>query len=155
VPIFQAFTSEVYGDPQVHPQTEEHWRNVNPIGPKAYSDEGQRAAETLFFDYSRQNNVPVRVARIFKTCGPRLTAGDGRVVSNFIVQALGGEDITILGDRGQTRSLYYVTDLIEGFVRMIASLKNLVGPINLGNPREFTILELVKLVIEKLTQNPN
>jgi UDP-glucuronate decarboxylase len=149
VPIFQASTSEVYGDPQVHPQTEEYWGNVNPIGPRACYDEGKRAAETLFFDYNRQNNVPIRVARIFNTYGPRLAAGDGRVVSNFIVQALRGEDITIFGDGAQTRSFCYVTDLIEGFVRMMASSENLVGPINLGNPREFTILELAKLVIEK------
>lgn len=149
VPIFQASTSEVYGDPQVHPQTEEYWGNVNPIGPRACYDEGKRAAETLFFDYNRQNNVPIRVARIFNTYGPRLAEGDGRVVSNFIVQALRGEDITIFGDGAQTRSFCYVTDLIEGFVRMMASSENLVGPINLGNPREFTILELAKLVIEK------
>jgi UDP-glucuronate decarboxylase len=149
VPIFQASTSEVYGDPQVHPQTEEYWGNVNPIGPRACYDEGKRAAETLFFDYNRQNNVPIRVARIFNTYGPRLAAGDGRVVSNFIVQALRGEDITIFGDGAQTRSFCYVSDLIEGFVRMMASSENLVGPINLGNPREFTILELAKLVIEK------
>ena len=149
VPIFQASTSEVYGDPQVHPQTEEYWGNVNPIGPRACYDEGKRAAETLFFDYNRQNNVPIRVARIFNTYGPRLAAGDGRVVSNFIVQALRGEDITIFGDGAQTRSFCYVTDLIEGFVRMMASSENLVGPINLGNPREFTILQLAKLVIEK------
>jgi len=149
VPIFQASTSEVYGDPQVHPQTEEYWGNVNPIGPRACYDEGRRAAETLFFDYNRQNNVPIRVARIFNTYGPRLAAGDGRVVSNFIVQALRGEDITIFGDGAQTRSFCYVTDLIEGFVKMMASSENLVGPINLGNPREFTILELAKLIIEK------
>jgi UDP-glucuronate decarboxylase len=149
VPIFQASTSEVYGDPQVHPQTEEYWGNVNPIGPRACYDEGKRAAETLFFDYNRQNNVPIRVARIFNTYGPRLAAGDGRVVSNFIVQALRGEDITIFGDGAQTRSFCYVSDLIEGFVRMMASSENLVGPINLGNPREFTILQLAKLVIEK------
>lgn len=149
VPIFQASTSEVYGDPQVHPQTEEYWGNVNPIGPRACYDEGKRAAESLFFDYNRQNNVPIRVARIFNTYGPRLAEGDGRVVSNFIVQALRGEDITIFGDGAQTRSFCYVTDLIEGFVRMMASSENLVGPINLGNPREFTILELAKLVIEK------
>jgi UDP-glucuronate decarboxylase len=149
VPIFQASTSEVYGDPQVHPQTEEYWGNVNPIGPRACYDEGKRAAETLFFDYNRQNNVPIRVARIFNTYGPRLAAGDGRVVSNFIVQALRGEDITIFGDGAQTRSFCYVTDLIEGFVKMMASSENLVGPINLGNPREFTILELAKLIIEK------
>jgi UDP-glucuronate decarboxylase len=150
VPIFQASTSEVYGDPQVHPQTEEYWGNVNPIGPRACYDEGKRAAETLFFDYNRQNGVPIRVARIFNTYGPRLAAGDGRVVSNFIVQALKGEDITIFGDGSQTRSFCYVSDLIDGFMAMMSSEESLVGPINLGNPNEFTILELADLVLNKI-----
>lgn len=150
VPIFQASTSEVYGDPQIHPQTEEYWGNVNPIGPRACYDEGKRAAETLFFDYNRQNGVPIRVARIFNTYGPRLAAGDGRVVSNFIVQALKGEDITIFGDGSQTRSFCYVSDLIDGFMAMMSSEKSLVGPINLGNPKEFTILELATLVLNKI-----
>jgi UDP-glucuronate decarboxylase len=149
IPIFQASTSEVYGDPQEHPQSEEYWGNVNPIGPRACYDEGKRAAETLFFDYNRQNGVPIRVARIFNTYGPRLAAGDGRVVSNFILQALRGEDITVFGDGSQTRSFCFVSDLIEGFVKMMASTNNLVGPINLGNPTEFTILDLAKKIVEK------
>jgi UDP-glucuronate decarboxylase len=149
VPIFQASTSEVYGDPEVHPQTEDYWGNVNPIGPRACYDEGKRAAETLFFDYNRQHQVAIRVARIFNTYGPRLAAGDGRVVSNFIMQALRGEDITIYGDGTQTRSFCYVSDLIEGFIRMMGTTQNLLGPINLGNPKEFTMLELAQLIIEK------
>jgi UDP-glucuronate decarboxylase len=149
VPIFQASTSEVYGDPEIHPQTEEYWGNVNPIGPRACYDEGKRAAEALFFDYHRQNEVPIRVARIFNTYGPRLAAGDGRVVSNFITQALRGDDITIFGEGSQTRSFCYVSDLIDGFIKMMASTDALVGPINLGNPNEFTILELAKLIVEK------
>jgi UDP-glucuronate decarboxylase len=149
VPIFQASTSEVYGDPEVHPQTEEYWGNVNPIGPRACYDEGKRAAETLFFDYNRQHGVNIRVARIFNTYGPRMATGDGRVVSNFIVQALRGEDITIYGDGQQTRSFCYVSDLIEGFVRMMDKTESLVGPINLGNPNEFTMLELAEKVISK------
>ncbi len=147
VPIFQASTSEVYGDPEVHPQTEEYWGNVNPIGPRACYDEGKRAAETLFFDYNRQHGVNIRVARIFNTYGPRMATGDGRVVSNFIVQALKGEDITIYGDGSQTRSFCYVSDLIDGFVRMMDQTDSLVGPINLGNPNEFTMLELAEQVI--------
>jgi len=149
VPIFQASTSEVYGDPQVHPQTEDYWGNVNPIGPRACYDEGKRAAETLFFDYNRQNGVAIRVARIFNTYGPRLATGDGRVVSNFVSQALRGEDITIYGDGSQTRSFCYVSDLIDGFLKMMSSSEGVVGPINLGNPKEFTILELAKIVIDK------
>jgi UDP-glucuronate decarboxylase len=149
VPIFQASTSEVYGDPEVHPQTEEYWGNVNPIGPRACYDEGKRAAETLFFDYNRQHNVSIRVARIFNTYGPRMATGDGRVVSNFVVQALRGEDITIYGDGQQTRSFCYVSDLIDGFVRMMDMTESLVGPINLGNPNEFTMLELAEKVIAK------
>ncbi len=147
VPIFQASTSEVYGDPEVHPQTEEYWGNVNPIGPRACYDEGKRAAETLFFDYNRQHGVNIRVARIFNTYGPRMATGDGRVVSNFIVQALKGEDITIYGDGSQSRSFCYVSDLIDGFVRMMDQTDSLVGPINLGNPNEFTMLELAEQVI--------
>ncbi len=147
VPIFQASTSEVYGDPEVHPQTEEYWGNVNPIGPRARYDDGQRAAETLFFDYNRQHGVNIRVARIFNTYGPRMATGDGRVVSNFIVQALKGEDITIYGDGSQSRSFCYVSDLIDGFVRMMDQTDSLVGPINLGNPNEFTMLELAEQVI--------
>jgi UDP-glucuronate decarboxylase len=149
VPIFQASTSEVYGDPEVHPQTEEYWGNVNPIGPRACYDEGKRAAETLFFDYNRQHNVSIRVARIFNTYGPRMATGDGRVVSNFVVQALRGEDITIYGDGQQTRSFCYVSDLVDGFVRMMDKTESLVGPINLGNPNEFTMLELAEKVIAK------
>ncbi len=149
VPIFQASTSEVYGDPQVHPQTEEYWGNVNPIGPRACYDEGKRAAETLFFDYNRQHDVKIRVARIFNTYGPRMATGDGRVVSNFIVQALRGEDLTVYGDGQQTRSFCYVSDLIDGFVRMMDQSEAQVGPINLGNPNEFTMLELAEKVILK------
>jgi UDP-glucuronate decarboxylase len=149
VPIFQASTSEVYGDPQVHPQTEEYWGNVNPIGPRACYDEGKRAAETLFFDYNRQHGVKIRVARIFNTYGPRMATGDGRVVSNFIVQALRGQDITIYGDGQQTRSFCYVSDLIDGFVKMMGQSESLVGPINLGNPNEFTMLELAEKVLLK------
>jgi UDP-glucuronate decarboxylase len=149
-PIFQASTSEVYGDPEVHPQTEEYWGNVNPIGPRACYDEGKRAAETLFFDYNRQHGVNIRVARIFNTYGPRMATGDGRVVSNFIVQALKGNDITIYGDGSQTRSFCYVSDLVDGFLRMMDKNEPLVGPINLGNPNEFTMLELAEKVI-KLT----
>lgn len=148
VPIFQASTSEVYGDPLVHPQTEDYWGNVNPIGPRACYDEGKRAAETLFFDYHRQHGVDIRVARIFNTYGPRMAVGDGRVVSNFIVQALNGEDITIYGDGTQTRSFCYVDDLIEGIVRMMAPDQTNPGPINLGNPKEFTMLELAQKILE-------
>ena len=147
VPIFHASTSEVYGDPEVHPQPEEYWGRVNPIGPRACYDEGKRAAETLFFDYNRQHNLQIRVARIFNTYGPRMAIGDGRVVSNFIVQALRAEDITVYGDGSQTRSFCYVDDLVEGFIRMMAKTDNLVGPINLGNPGEFTMLELAEKVI--------
>ncbi len=147
VPIFQASTSEVYGDPEIHPQTEDYWGRVNPIGPRACYDEGKRAAETLFFDYNRQHGVKIRVARIFNTYGPRMALDDGRVVSNFIVQALRGEDITIFGDGSQTRSFCYVDDLVEGFIRMMDSDKPSLGPINLGNPGEFTMLELAEKVI--------
>lgn len=147
VPVFQASTSEVYGDPEVHPQPESYWGRVNPIGPRACYDEGKRAAETLFFDYHRQHKVKIRVARIFNTYGPRMATGDGRVVSNFVVQALRGEDITIYGTGEQTRSFCYVSDLIEGFVSMMKTDESLLGPINLGNPGEFTMLELAEKVI--------
>ena len=145
--ILQASTSEVYGDPAVHPQTEDYWGNVNPIGIRSCYDEGKRVAETLFMDYHRQNNVDIRIVRIFNTYGPRMLANDGRVVSNFIVQALKGEDITIYGDGSQTRSFCYVDDLIEGFVRMMNQDK-IIGPVNIGNPGEFTMLELAKEVLE-------
>ena len=147
--VFQASTSEVYGDPEVHPQTEEYWGNVNPIGMRACYDEGKRCAETLFFNYHRSNGVDIRVVRIFNTYGPRMLASDGRVVSNFIVQALRGEDLTVYGDRSQTRSFCYCDDLIEGFVRFMAQ-DQCVGPLNLGNPGEFTMLELAEKVLAKV-----
>lgn len=146
--IFQASTSEVYGDPSVHPQPEEYWGNVNPIGPRSCYDEGKRCAETLFFDYHRQHRLEIKVARIFNTYGPRMHPNDGRVVSNFIVQALRGEPITIYGDGSQTRSFCFVDDLIEGLVRLMESPAALTGPVNLGNPKEFTIRELAELTIE-------
>lgn len=146
--LFQASTSEVYGDPEVHPQTEEYWGRVNPIGIRSCYDEGKRCAETLLFDYKRQHNLDIKVARIFNTYGPRMHPNDGRVVSNFIVQALAGEDITIFGDGTQTRSFCYVDDLIEGFIRLMNSREDLAGPVNLGNPVEFTILDLAEQVIE-------
>lgn len=146
--ILQASTSEVYGDPNIHPQTEEYWGNVNPIGPRSCYDEGKRCAETLFFDYRRQHNMRVKVARIFNTYGPRMHPNDGRVVSNFIVQALLGRDITIYGDGSQTRSFCYVDDLIDGFIRLMGSADSVAGPINLGNPTEFTILQLASQVIK-------
>lgn len=146
--IFQASTSEVYGDPEQHPQQESYWGRVNPIGPRSCYDEGKRCAETLFFDYYRQENVDIKVVRIFNTYGPRMHPNDGRVVSNFIVQALKGENITMYGDGSQTRSFCYVDDLIEGFVRMMATEKGVTGPINLGNPGEFTMLELAEKVIQ-------
>jgi UDP-glucuronate decarboxylase len=148
--ILQASTSEVYGDPTVHPQTEDYWGNVNPIGPRACYDEGKRCAETLFFDYHRQYGVEIKVIRIFNTYGPRMHPNDGRVVSNFIMQALRGEDLTIYGDGTQTRSFCYVDDLVEGMLRMMDSPADIIGPINLGNPVEFTMLELAELVL-KLT----
>lgn len=144
--ILQASTSEVYGDPQVHPQPESYWGSVNPIGIRSCYDEGKRLAETLFFDYHRQNGVDIRVIRIFNTYGPRMNPSDGRVVSNFIVQALRGEDITVYGDGTQTRSFCYVDDLIEGMVRMMEA-EDFTGPVNLGNPGEFTMLELAEKVI--------
>ena len=146
--IFQASTSEVYGDPEVHPQTENYTGSVNPIGPRACYDEGKRCAETLFFDYHRQYNLDIRVARIFNTYGPRMHPNDGRVVSNFIVQALKGEPITIYGDGRQTRSFCYCDDLIEAFVRMMGAPQGITGPINMGNPTELTIKGLAEIVIE-------
>jgi UDP-glucuronate decarboxylase len=146
--ILQASTSEVYGDPEVHPQREAYWGRVNPIGPRACYDEGKRCAETLFFDYWRQHKLPIKVARIFNTYGPRMHPNDGRVVSNFIVQALGGEPITIYGDGRQTRSFCYVDDLIEGIVRLMDTPEEFTGPVNLGNPTEMTIRELAEKVIE-------
>jgi len=145
--VFQASTSEVYGDPQVHPQPESYWGHVNPIGRRACYDEGKRCAETLFFDYHRENKVDIRVIRIFNTYGPRMLANDGRVVSNFIVQALRGEDLTVYGDGSQTRSFCYVDDLIEGFVRFMNQTET-VGPMNLGNPGEFTMLQLAELTLK-------
>jgi UDP-glucuronate decarboxylase len=145
--IFQASTSEVYGDPAIHPQTEDYWGNVNPIGPRSCYDEGKRCAETLFFDYHRQHATEIKVARIFNTYGPRMHPSDGRVVSNFIVQALQGEPITIYGDGAQTRSFCYVDDLIRGFIALMESPAEITGPINLGNPGEFTIRELAEKVI--------
>lgn len=146
--ILQASTSEVYGDPDVHPQPESYWGRVNPIGPRSCYDEGKRCAETLFFDYHRQHALEIKVVRIFNTYGPRMHPNDGRVVSNFIVQALRGEDITIYGNGQQTRSFCYVDDLIEGFVRMMQSPADFVGPVNMGNPGEFTMLELAEKVLK-------
>src|SRR5712671_4397890 len=146
--ILQASTSEVYGDPSVHPQSEEYWGNVNPIGPRSCYDEGKRCAETLFFDYRRQHNMRIKVARIFNTYGPRMRPDDGRVVSNFIVQALLGRDITVYGDGLQTRSFCFVDDLIDGLVRLMATEDKVTGPINIGNPNEFSMLELANTVIE-------
>ena len=145
--IFQASTSEVYGDPHVHPQREDYWGNVNPIGPRSCYDEGKRCAETLFFDYHRQHGLQIKVARIFNTYGPRMHHADGRVVSNFVVQALTGEPISIYGDGEQTRSFCYVDDLIEGFIRLMESDETVTGPVNLGNPNEFTMLELASMVL--------
>ena len=148
--ILQASTSEVYGDPAVHPQTEEYWGNVNPIGIRSCYDEGKRCAETLFFDYHRQHKVKIKVARIFNTYGPRMHPNDGRVVSNFIVQSLAGESITIYGDGSQTRSFCFVDDLIDGFIRFMNTSDDITGPINLGNPDEFTIRELAELVLDQV-----
>jgi UDP-glucuronate decarboxylase len=144
--VFQASTSEVYGDPAVHPQPESYWGNVNPIGRRSCYDEGKRVAETLFFDYHRENKVDIRIVRIFNTYGPRMHPNDGRVVSNFIVQALRGEDLTVYGDGSQTRSFCYVDDLIEGFVRLMNQTET-VGPVNIGNPGEFTMLQLAELTL--------
>lgn len=146
--ILQASTSEVYGNPTVHPQAEDYWGNVNPIGIRSCYDEGKRCAETLFFDYYRQHSISIKVARIFNTYGPRMYPNDGRVVSNFIVQALTGEDLTIFGDGNQTRSFCYVDDLIDGLIRLMNSDEGFVGPVNLGNPVEFTILDLAKSILD-------
>jgi UDP-glucuronate decarboxylase len=146
--ILQASTSEVYGDPAVHPQPEEYWGNVNPIGPRSCYDEGKRCAETLFFDYHRQHKLRIKVARIFNTYGPRMHPNDGRVVSNFIVQALRGEDITLYGDGQQTRSFCYVDDLVRGLIGLMDSPDHITGPINIGNPGEFTIRQLAEQVID-------
>jgi UDP-glucuronate decarboxylase len=146
--IMQASTSEVYGDPQIHPQTEDYWGHVNPIGYRSCYDEGKRCAETLFFDYKRQHDLKIKVARIFNTYGPRMHPNDGRVVSNFIIQALQGKDITIYGDGSQTRSFCYVDELVDGFIRLMGSSDEFTGPVNLGNPREFTIKELAEKIID-------
>ena len=146
--ILQASTSEVYGDPEIHPQTESYWGNVNPIGPRSCYDEGKRCAETLFFDYHRQHGTEIKVARIFNTYGPRMHPNDGRVVSNFIMQALRGEDITLYGDGQQTRSFCFVDDLVDGLIRLMETGPDVSGPVNLGNPTEFKIRELAELVIE-------
>jgi UDP-glucuronate decarboxylase len=147
--IFQASTSEVYGDPHVHPQQESYWGNVNPIGPRSCYDEGKRCAETLFFDYHRQHGMEIKVVRIFNTYGPHMHPADGRVVSNFIMQALKGEPITIYGDGSQTRSFCYVDDLINGFIKLMDSPAEITGPVNIGNPNEFTILELAEMAIRQ------
>ena len=146
--ILQASTSEVYGDPIIHPQTEDYWGNVNSIGIRSCYDEGKRCAETLFFDYWRQHNLQIRVIRIFNTYGPNMNPNDGRVVSNFIVQALKGQDITIYGDGNQTRSFQFVDDLINGMIKMMENESQFIGPVNIGNPKEFTMLELAKKVIQ-------
>lgn len=151
--ILQASTSEVYGDPEIHPQPESYWGRVNPIGIRSCYDEGKRCAETLCFDYRRQHNLPIKVARIFNTYGPRMHPNDGRVVSNFIVQALRGEDLTVYGEGTQSRSFCYVDDLIEGFIRLMATSDDFTGPVNLGNPVEFTMLELAKKVISFTNTN--
>lgn len=148
IPILQASTSEVYGDPKQHPQTEEYWGNVNPIGIRSCYDEGKRCAETLFFDYHRQGGVASKVVRIFNTYGPRMLPNDGRVVSNFIVQALKGEDITIYGDGSQSRSFCYIDDLVEALIRMMGTPAEITGPVNLGNPEEFTVMELAEKIIK-------
>ena len=151
--IFQASTSEVYGDPEVHPQPESYWGNVNPIGFRACYDEGKRCAETLFFDYHRQHNLRIKVARIFNTYGPRMSPGDGRVVSNFIIQALLGEPITVYGDGSQTRSFCYRDDLVEAFIRFMNTADEVTGPMNLGNPTEFTMLELANTILKITNSN--
>ena len=151
--ILQASTSEVYGDPSIHPQPETYWGNVNPIGPRSCYDEGKRCAESLFMNYHHQNNVKIKIIRIFNTYGPRMNANDGRVVSNFIVQALKGEDITIYGNGKQTRSFQYVDDLVEGMIRMMNTDDKFIGPVNIGNPGEFTMLELAEKVIELTKSN--
>jgi UDP-glucuronate decarboxylase len=147
-PILQASTSEIYGDPEVHPQTEGYWGHVNPIGPRSCYDEGKRCAETLFFDYWRQHKLPIKVARIFNTYGPRMHPNDGRVVSTFVIQALLGQDITVYGDGSQTRSFCYVDDLIDGLVRLMSTPVDVTGPINIGNPNEFTMVGLAEMIVE-------
>jgi UDP-glucuronate decarboxylase len=153
IKIFQASTSEVYGDPDVHPQPESYWGKVNPIGSRACYDEGKRCAETLFFDYLRQYGLQIKVARIFNTYGPNMHPNDGRVVSNFIMQALRNEPITMYGDGTQSRSFCYVSDMVEGFITLMNSERELTGPINLGNPSEFTMLELAERVIDLTNSN--
>jgi UDP-glucuronate decarboxylase len=148
-PVLLSSTSEVYGDPAVHPQSESYWGNVNPIGPRSCYDEGKRAAETLFFDYHRQHKLKIKVARIFNTYGPRMHPNDGRVVSSFIVQALSGKPLTLHGDGSQTRSFCYVDDTVEGLIRLMDSADEVTGPVNIGNPDEFTMLELAKRVLEE------
>src|SRR6202521_5302536 len=148
-PILQASTSEVYGDPAIHPQTEDYWGNVNPIGPRSCYDEGKRCAETLFFDYHRQHGLEIKVARIFNTYGPRMHPADGRVVSNFIIQALTGQAITLYGDRNQTRSFCFVDDLIDGLIKLMGSPAEFTGPVNLGNPVEFTMRELAEIIVSE------
>jgi UDP-glucuronate decarboxylase len=158
--IFQASTSEVYGDPEVHPQPETYWGRVNPIGPRACYDEGKRCAETLFFDYHSQHRLEIKVARIFNTYGPRMQPDDGRVVSNFIVQAITGQDITIYGDGAQTRSFCFVDDMVTAFISLMGTASEVTGPINLGNPQEFTMIELAETVLRlsgsksKITHKP-
>ena len=146
--VFQASTSEVYGDPVQHPQKESYWGNVNPVGPRSCYDEGKRCAETLFFDYHRQHNVDIKVGRIFNTYGPNMRPDDGRVISNFIVQALKGKNITIYGDGKQTRSFCYIDDLIEGMIKFMDTKSGYTGPINLGNPKEYSILEIAEIIIK-------
>jgi len=153
--ILQASTSEVYGDPEIHPQTEDYWGHVNPIGPRSCYDEGKRCAETLFFDYHRQHNLRIKVARIFNTYGPRMHPNDGRVVSNFVVKALIVKDITLYGDGGQTRSFCYIDDMIDGLIKLMNSNENITGPVNLGNPHEFTIKELATIIKEKIGSKSN
>jgi UDP-glucuronate decarboxylase len=145
--ILQASTSEVYGDPMIHPQPEEYWGNVNPVGPRSCYDEGKRCAETLFMDYHNQNRVKIKIARIFNTYGPRMHPNDGRVVSNFIVQALKNEPITVYGDGSQTRSFQFIDDLVEGLIRLMSTPDTITGPVNIGNPVEFTILELAEMIL--------
>lgn len=146
--ILQASTSEVYGDPEIHPQDESYWGNVNPIGPRSCYDEGKRCAESLFVNYHKQNDVKIKIIRIFNTYGPRMELNDGRVVSNFIIQALQGKDITIYGNGEQTRSFQYVGDLVEAMVRMMKTPEAFIGPVNIGNPKEFTMLELAEMILE-------
>jgi UDP-glucuronate decarboxylase len=155
VPIFQASTSEVYGNPEIHPQTEDYWGNVNPIGPRACYDEGKRCAETLFFDYHRQHGIEIKVARIFNTFGPKMRVDDGRVVSNFIVQALRNEDITIYGDGTQTRSFCYIDDMVEGITKFVGLDNDFTGPLNLGNPDEYTIQQLAEIILELTNSKSN